>query len=443
MNRLNLDFSLSTMEERRKFLDIYINKIPYPTEEELEIMANYILWGKDIDGKSPIQKKEIQIKTRNGTWDKKNEESLDALLETPTFNENLIIQPTEARQKIPRETFSRKESLEQAPEHIKKILISLFNDIDKIDLILNFYDLKHGKRKNPPRKELTNKFSESEINLIKEKSEKLNQFKYLKLRHLLVELRREQFTIRDTFLSPIQYQNNKIIEISPSSPIFEFEIPVYPLGLLEDKQLIKKIFPLNKFPLPQDFSDDELKEISELYWKKKEERKNQKIFFDFSDIEHVYNLLLQLPELKDEIDKKENLESTTDLLLKTLLFYIKRAKLTDLQYTILRRKIQKVRNQDIANEVNRIFNKSYTANYISTIFRQKIIKQINKAAIFHEKIVENLFFPENFKVCNVCGEMLLKDQENFVRKSRSKDGFSNRCKECDKKERHRKKGEIN
>ena len=74
------------------------------TEEELETCANYVLWGKDPDGKNPVQKKEIQIKTRSGIWDKKEEESLDALLETPTFNESLIVRPSEARPKIDRKS---------------------------------------------------------------------------------------------------------------------------------------------------------------------------------------------------------------------------------------------------------------------------------------------------------------------------------------------------
>jgi hypothetical protein len=50
-----------------------------------------------------------------------------------------------------------------------------------------------------------------------------------------------------------------------------------------------------------------------------------------------------------------------------------------------------------------------------------------------------LYFPENFKECAECKKILLLDADNFVRKSRSKDGFANRCKACDKKERQRKK----
>ena len=46
--------------------------------------------------------------------------------------------------------------------------------------------------------------------------------------------------------------------------------------------------------------------------------------------------------------------------------------------------------------------------------------------------MENLCFPENFKQCKDCGEVLLMDEISFVKRSRSKDGFSPRCKRCEK-----------
>ena len=39
----------------------------------------------------------------------------------------------------------------------------------------------------------------------------------------------------------------------------------------------------------------------------------------------------------------------------------------------------------------------------------------------------------------MCGKELLLSKYNFIKKSRSKDGYSNRCKICEKEERRRKK----
>ena len=98
---------------------------------------------------------------------------------------------------------------------------------------------------------------------------------------------------------------------------------------------------------------------------------------------------------------------------------MRQAELSPIQEKILDLKIQKRKNQEIAAIVNKEFGKSYTTNYISTIFRQKILPAINDAAAYHEKLLGSVFFEEEFKTCTGCGRTLLRDTENFTRKTRS------------------------
>ena len=98
-------------------------------------------------------------------------------------------------------------------------------------------------------------------------------------------------------------------------------------------------------------------------------------------------------------------------------------------------KLNKKKNTDIAWDINHKYGKSYTPNYISTIFRQRIIPRINEAAVLHKEIISNIFFPENFKRCSCCGVIKLRCPENFTRKSRANDGYAPRCKVCEKKAR--------
>ena len=50
-NRLRLDFSLQTTEERLKFLESYLPTITFtPDEHETETLSDYILWGKNKNG---------------------------------------------------------------------------------------------------------------------------------------------------------------------------------------------------------------------------------------------------------------------------------------------------------------------------------------------------------------------------------------------------------
>lgn len=445
MNRLKLDFSLSTIEERKNFLDKYIkdkifDKKP-PTEDELETMANYLLWGKDSDGKNLVQKKEIQIQTRNKTWDRKEEDSLEALLEAPSFNESQILELSTIQAKTIKNSFSRKEALEKTQNNplLFNTFKELFQQIDTLELSINFYDLAHEKRKNPPREQLLKKFSLDEQNNLKKNAESWNQYTYLKKRHLLVELRKQQFTLKDSYAQPIIRNTIPIPQEEPLPLSFESDIEIFPLGLLTNQEISSLIFKPKSQLIPENFSEQDLQKISKFYWLKKEFSK-EKTKIDFREIEHVYNIFLQYFNLEDS-SLFQNFYSTTDSLLKTLLFYIEMAELTEVQKEILNLKIRKVKNQNIADYINQTYEKSYTANYISTIFRQKIIAKINSAAALHERIISNLFFPEEFKKCSSCGEILLRDSENFVRKSRAKDGLSNRCKKCDKKDRKKKKEE--
>ena len=254
------------------------------------------------------------------------------------------------------------------------------------------------------------------------------------MRHLLVELRRQQFTLKDSYSSIIQRHTVPSVEYMPNSIGFETEISVLPLGIKNENKIASLIF--REEYIPSEYTEEELKSISDFLWEKKKESNN--IIIDFRELEHVYNLFTLFFDLEDEALKKE-IESETDSLLQTLKFYTDMADLSEAQREILDLKVRKYKNQDIANIINQKYNKSYTANYISTIFRQKIIKQINEAAQFHEEIIGNLFFPENFKRCTCCNKMMLRTPENFVRKIRAKDGFSNRCKKCDKADRLRKK----
>lgn len=445
INRLKLDFSLETAEERKRFLDEYVQRSEFiikpPTEEELETMGNYLLWGRDENGKNSVQNKIVQIQTKNGTWDKKEDESLDGLMEQPTFNEASLNSINGPRLKVARENFDRSKALSTCPPSLVPIFEDLFLQIDRLDLMLNYWDLAHGKRKNPPREELLARFSEKEQIELQEESTHYNQFKYLKARHLLVELRRQQFTLKDSYSSSIQRHTIPIYDQSPGNIEFETEIKVYPLGLNNKKKIAQLLF--RKELDPNAYSEEELKIISDYLWNKKEERARSEsqsnfLVIDFRELEHVYNMLLLYFDLEDE-SMKEEIDSETDSLLRTLFFYSDMANLTEVQKEILNLKIKKVKNQDISSYINKKFGKSYTANYISTIFRQKIIKQINDAAAFHMEIIENIFFPENFKKCSTCGKVKLKNSENFVKKSRSKDGYSNRCKKCDKIEREKKK----
>ena len=153
------------------------------------------------------------------------------MLESPTFNESQI-NNTEARIKIERKTFDRQKTLAECPPELIQTYKDLFKRIDTLELGINIYELNHNKRKKPPRTSLVKQFTQEEYNKIEQSALKWNQFKYLKQRHHLVELRREQFTLRDTHKNKITRHTQIEPEHSSRAMDIDAEIPVYPLGLI-------------------------------------------------------------------------------------------------------------------------------------------------------------------------------------------------------------------
>ena len=446
-NRLDLNFKLETNQERADFLQNYLCADQFlkkpPTADELETMANYVLWGKDAEtGLNSKQDKTVQLESRYKTWDFQPEESFEALLESPNFNESMIKQPEDPIIKPKRMVFSREEARAEASPTILSQLEQLWTEIDELELLLNYYDLAHGKRQSEPREELLNRVEPEKREELKLKASLLKQYRYLKLRHHLVDLRRDQFTYRDSYKCQIYSGDIKPNTAPQQFHTLDSDIPVYPIGLLYYRRSIpKKLFPSDRFPRPDDFTEDEINYIINFYWGRQNQKKNltdSQFYFDFQELEHVYSFLMGLEDFKDEAAQNLPLANTSELI-NTLKFYTARAELTEVQHFILNLKLKRIKNQKIAEYVNQRFGKTYSANYISTIFRQKIIPQINDAAVHHELIVQNLCFPENFKKCRTCGTTYLIDPINFTRKTRSKDGFSNQCKKCDKAARDAKK----
>ena len=435
-NRLKLDFTLETAEERANFISTYVVQFTNLTNAEASTIADYLLWGKDENG-VPIGK-DTGLETR---WTKPNEaESLDAVLENPAMsNAQLYTLNDAVVLKKGRDVFDRDEARREAPTFLRQTFEELWKTIDEIELKINFYEIKVGKREKPPRDELIKRFTDEEVERIRAAAHKLNQYGYLKLRGRIKELRTEQFTIRDSYRSTFNITQSTYAP-KDRSFVFDCDVEVLPLGLKEGL-VGELIFDVNFDPAR--LNEEQLRLISGLVWKKKTSEKKE--IFDFRELEAVYQLYLFREEFDERLEQVKIdhiVENNLEKLLDTLKFYEEIADLTDVQREILRLKEKKEKNADIASYINKKYGKSYTANYISTIFKQKIIVKINEAVKLHQDTIENCFFKENFKRCSDCGRILLLDGRNWVKKTRSKDGFQSRCKRCEREARKKKKGGI-
>lgn len=438
-NRLNLDFTLAYQTERARYVDQYITSPMFQrnplTSSELETIANYVLWGKDPSNDlNPNQTGDIELPSRNSTWSKtKNLESLDALIAQPGFHESSFAH-TNAPTRIRKETFSRSEARKLAPPYVLTELERLWRQIDELDLMLNYYELLTGKRKNPPRETLLAVFTPEEQQVLLDRAQSLKQYSYLKNRHLLVELRREQFTWRDFYAPTVQRNTVAPPAVAPSPFNIGGDFNVLPLGLKYEGDLYNRIFCADRTPCPSLFFSEDRAQLDRILW----ETPHSPNEFDFENPDHVYQALYYYNDLRADPSIDE-VDSNVRAFLNTIDFYVDFAHLSPIYADILDLKRQHLTNQQIVDIINPRHSKTYNANYISTIYRQKIIGAINEGARRHRDIIELIFDPSAFKKCSGCGETLLVTADNFVRKSKSRDGFSSRCKRCDKK---RREGEM-
>lgn len=390
---LNLDFTLSSSEERKNFIEQYTKDKTF-TKKEIETMANYILYGKDKDKNdtSIVDRKEVEIATKYGSYKKKSPESLDSLMENPAFNENKITNNSIYRKKKP--TIDRE--LDKDIPGIQE----LWKTIDHYQYII---DCNTGKINDPTARKLT-------------------PLELYKFKHIVIDLRKQQFILKDS-VRPTYFFGSPIQDIeTPISPDLPWDahpdFTIKPLGLYSSN--------------PKRF-----KEILEIEEKDYQYNKDSKYILDFTNPLHIYNLIEMYEEFI--IAAEDNPESLTDDIMETLDFYIDFAELDKVKMAILNMKKRKIPVQEIQNFIKKEYNSTHSINYISTIYKQKICGEIAEAAQLHYDMYLNRDNKSRWKRCNQCGKLKFLDSRNFMRKAKSSDGYNSKCKKCCKENREKDK----
>lgn len=150
----------------------------HPSTRTLEQMGNYILFGKDANGESDVDRGLIQIETKHKSYKRKDSNSLEELLESPTFDEQILKPVHRSVYTNPKPSINR-----EAPE-----LAQLREEIDKTEQLYS---------RNPT----------------------------YALKHYLIALKTEQYTIWDCVHPRFQ----KLFP-QKSTPIFNLDIDILPLG---------------------------------------------------------------------------------------------------------------------------------------------------------------------------------------------------------------------
>lgn len=445
--RFPLDFTLTTSEEREQFVNAIIDKelsTPYGqnkqnilnlfTQKELETFSNYILYGKDsatqlvtpngelVGGTSVVDRGEITIEAKHSTYSRKPVESLNGLMESPTFNENELspIRAKANKYVTPKVSFSREEA--RKIPGLAEELEDLWEEIDRVNNIIRAATPKSrpGLLEDLVREKGIDEGTRAYNDLISKEVDSLTLYK---LRHLLVDLRKQQYTVRDCFCPATLPQTQKSVYCGNDDLGMGFEwgniiYEMAPLGAYKEGDL--------------KFTDPRRLTLNHHHFK----LDTSLPLVDFTNPAHIRLLFESYLDLESEA-MRNPLSGCADLL-NTLNFYRGQTDLSPSYRRILELKIQKQTNAVIAQRVNEEFNIHHTENYISTIYCQKICEDIADTAILVYDGYMARLDPFKWKVCSCCGERKLKDTRVYTRKTRSSDGLSNKCKACEKKERQSK-----
>lgn len=371
--RIELDYNIVSAEERCSAVTALVEKGAFAkaTNSQLEKAANYILYGKSPSGKPLPQAKEIS--TKHSTWKRKQPESLDALMENVLFDEQTV-RPFDSR----------------SPYTNPKPTIDHEKDAD----IPGMQDLWAAI-------ENTKQLYESE----KECGKSLRAYY---LRHLLIDLRKEQYLLKEMF-KPTLHFNSPILTLKYQG-INWFSDTGYAHPPLE-------VNTKNHYIGPDEWEWHSVGEHT----------------IDFTNPIHIYHILENYSSLAQQIHG--NPLCSTYLLLRAVECLVDKTPLTPVRKHILIRKIDKISNEQIAHELQMFYNTTYAVNYISTIWKREICGAIaNTGKIdFDETIAQKK--PEKWKTCIKCHARKLKDNRFFVPKREAFDGFAPICRECQKKEK--------
>ena len=162
------------------------------------------------------------------------------------------------------------------------------------------------------------------------------------------------------------------------------------------------------------------------------------LLLDFKDWNTVKAFLHNYSKLKTNSDQK----------IQTDMFWILKdfEKLADkalrerkpMLYDIMLCKIMNMQNKDIQKQLEQDYRRTYSVEYISSLYNNKIPKLI-AAECEKEELLYHYTFVEkgNWKKCNRCGQVKLLHSIFFSKNSSSSNnGFYSICKEC----RNSKKG---
>ena len=387
-----LDFSIYSDADREAFIEAHLAQLGRnPTQKELDLFANYILFGKGRDGLSDVDRGLISIPTKYNSYRRKGDKllSLDELRENPAFDERELKPLQKGIYKAARQQLKRDD-----PE-----LEPLRREIGRLQHI---YDVNIGKAPPDPAVKA------------------LTQTQLYHLNHQLISLKSQQYLVKEGTSPSLGVRAHENAYAHPYEPPLEF----WPMGAYFGTERAR-------FEDPRHTPNTYHPTYGDLNALEFPDR-----LIDFTNPDTVRELIDHY-ELLTEAALDSPMGDAAQLIA-TLDWYESQAHLAPSRHDLYMYKKARWPNRATRDRINRDYAKKYNENYISTIYTRDVCGGIAAAAKLHYLQWRERLNPSAWKKCSKCGKWHLKAHE-FRARTSSSDGYSAQCIWCEADKRNGKK----
>lgn len=414
----SLNYSIERDTERLEAIkDILSSLEKEPSQTDLETMASYILYGKDEEGKNSVQRKETtDSNKRFGSFKKRADKvkSLDEILDNPLADQQSFKPITE------KDIYTKKKPTIAKPKFDKQGNMIDPGDSDIpgmkelwecIDRVAHTIAVSEGKVAANPEDELIT-----------------DPYKLYKLKHQLIDMRRNQYYLKDAYKPTLHFINIH----PPAAQSYNWiSDAAYWMPYEQWRQKVNNSLLSSISKNLEDYETRKTSAGLEVKWIVRHQT------FDWENPTHIKNLIDNYSAIWMQ------LWDDPDSWGRTLIFdfdrYCEMAHLSEVRDYILTRRIDRATYSTIVEEIFQKFGIKYNENHVCTILTTEIPTRIAKIAKKHRLLLETP--EEERKRCWSCKKMLPKDTLFFGLNSSRNDGFSSNCKECEKEKRIKKGGQ--
>ena len=417
----SLDYSIERDTDRVTAIYDILDKLDkIPSNTELEQMGNYILYGKDEDGKNAVQRDEVtDSNKRYGSFKTMDDKllSLDEILENPMADQQAL----EQRHKP--SVYKKPKPVINKPKYDKKTGALIDIGDGDVPYMQELWDAIE-------RMEHTIAVNEGKIPPDETTPLLRDDYRLYQLKHWLIDLRRHQYYLKDVYKPELHFLGMD----HPKQQFVDWTCDSAYWISYEDWQ--ERVNNSLLHHISKDIKDYQTRQNQytgelEVRWVVREHT------FDWENPLHVKALINWYEPLHDQLYEK------LDTYGRTLIFDFERYRvmtnLSEVRNYILDLKLQRTPYSEIVENLQIKYGLKYTENYLCTILSKEIPGKIAETAQKWRLIVETP--PEELKECYTCGRKLPRSKLFFVCNKNRKDGFSSNCKECEKKRRIERGGQ--